>query len=242
MKRVLISFALMAITFGVSAQTAEEIIASYIQKMGGSEKLDNLTSVRMEGTANTNGMEFPMTILLKGKDHYKSFVSFQGMDIVQPASYDGTDVWNTNPMTMQNEMLTGEAADAIKSETADFPDAFYTYKDNGYEIEKGEDEEVNGVPCYTITLVKPDQTINGMEVSGRTEFKIDKSNYQIIQKQQNSAMGALITVLSDHKSVNGITYPFKMETKLGGNVVSSVEFKTIETNIQIDDMLFSFPD
>ncbi|WP_304234575.1 hypothetical protein [Jiulongibacter sediminis] len=242
MKNIVLSFTLMAISFNLSAQTAEEIVANYIEKIGGKENLEKLQSIKMEGDANTNGMEFPLTILLKGKDHYKSFVSFQGMEIVQPASYDGEEVWNTNPMTMQNEIMEGDAAEAVKKEAQDFPDALLTYNENGYELELGDEAEVEGEACYKVTLVKPDQTIQGMEVSGRTDFYIGKDSGLVLKKAQNSGMGPLETILSDYQEVNGILFPFLMETKMGGNVVSSVNIKSIETNIPIDDTLFSFPE
>lgn len=242
MKKITLSVAALALSFSLSAQTAEEIIDTYLEKVGGKEKLLKLTSLKMEGEANTNGMEFPLTILMKGKDHYKSYVSFQGMEIVQPASYDGEEVWNTNPMTMQNEIMEGEAAEAVKKEAQDFPDPFLTYAENGYEMELGEETEVNGESCHKITLVKPDQTIQGMEVSGRTEFFISKDSGLVLKKSQSSAMGTLETILSDYQEVNGLMFPFLMETKIGGNVVSSVKIKNIETNVPIDDMLFSFPE
>ena len=55
-------------------------------------------------------------------------------------------------------------------------------------------------------------------------------------------MGNLETLLSDYRNIDGIMYPFKMETKIGGNVVSSVIMDSVEINVPIDDSLFTFPD
>ncbi len=224
------------------SQSAEEIVAKYIAKNGGKENMEKLKTVKMTGLANSNGMEFPMTILMKGKSKFKSFVTFQGMDIVQPASYDGNEVWNTNVMTMKNEILEGEAAESIKREALDFPDPFLTYSENGYEIELEGEKEIDGVSYIKLNLIKPDQTIMGQEVSGMTEFLLDPKTYFIVSKTQNSPMGSLETLLSDYRNIDGIMYPFKMETKIGGNVVSSVIMDSVEINVPIDDSLFTFPD
>jgi outer membrane lipoprotein-sorting protein len=242
MKKILLSLTAMTFSLCLSAQTAEEIVENYLDKIGGKENLQKLESIKKEGIANTNGMEFPITILAKGKDHFKSFINFQGMEIVQPASYDGNEVWNTNPMTMQNERMPEEASEAVKKEALDFPDPLLAYDENGYKLELGEEADLDGEACFIVTLVKPDQVIQGMEVSGRTDFFISKDSGLVLKKSQNSGMGPIEMVLGDYQEVNGILFPFLMETKMGGNTISSVTFKSIETNIPIDDILFRFPE
>ncbi len=226
----------------LSAQTATDVIDLYLGKVGGAEKLAQIKSIKMTGNASSQGMEFPITILAKGKDKYKSFVSFQGMDIVQPAAYDGKDVWNTNVMTMQNEILQADAADAIIREAKDFPDPFLTYQENGYGLELGADADVNGVACYLLTLVKPDLQVMGQSLSGKTRFYVSKESGLVIRKVQSSQMGDLNTILSDYREINGVMFPFKMQSEINGTVVSSVEIKDIEVNTPIDNLLFSFPD
>ena len=49
-------------TLNVSAQTADEIVAKYIEAMGGAAKIASLNSVKKTGTMSVQGMDFPATI------------------------------------------------------------------------------------------------------------------------------------------------------------------------------------
>ena len=232
-----------ALTFSPAfGQTAGDVVANYIEKIGGADNLNKIKTIKMTGNASTQGMEFPVTILAKGKNKYKSFVSFQGMDIVQPAAYDGKEVWSTNVMTMQNELMDGDAAAAIIREAKDFPDALHTYASNGYTIELGTDTDVNVKTCYEITVIKPDLEVMGQELSGRTRFFIEKESGLAVKKIQSTQMGDLNTLLSDYREVEGVQFPFKLQTEINGTVVSSIEIKEIVVNAPMDDLQFAYPD
>lgn len=225
-----------------SAQTAEEVIDDYINAVGGEASLRAINSVKMTGQANANGMEFPMVILQKGKTKFKSYISFQGMDIVQPAAYDGEEVWSTNFMNMQNEVMEGEAAEAVKREAQDFPDPLLEYTKNGYSVELGEDVELDGILHFSLALIKPDQTVEGQEISGITTYIMDKESHLIVQRIQNNAMGIIKTHISNYQNVNDVLFPYNMKTEINENVMSEVEMQSIEVNFPMDDLLFSFPD
>ncbi|UBM59737.1 hypothetical protein LAG90_03615 [Marinilongibacter aquaticus] len=242
MKKIILAILAFAIVHTISAQSAEQIVEKYIEAKGGAEQLEQISSIKMDGKANANQMEFPFHILMKGKTKFKSYFTFQGNDIVQPAATDGNDVWSTNPMTMENMKLEGDAAEAIRKEALDFPDALLNYAKNGYTVTKGEDADVNGKACYTLTLVKPDALVNGQSVSGQTVFFINKETGLLTKRTQESPMGVLDTYLSDYKEVNGVNFPFHLETKMSGNTINEVEFENIQTNIAINDIEFAYPE
>ncbi|MFT5885856.1 MAG: zinc protease [Arcticibacterium sp.] len=242
MKKLAIIISFLIFSIVSYAQTAEEVIESYIGAVGGEANLLAIKSVKMSGQANASGMEFPMVILQKGKTQFKSYISFQGMDIVQPAAYDGEEVWSTNFMNMQNEVMEGEAAEAVKREAKDFPDPLLEYAKNGYSVELGEDATIDGLAHYSLSLVKPDQTIEGQEISGVTTFIIDKESHLVVQRIQKNAMGTIKTLMSNYSKVNDVLFPHTMKTEINGNMMSEVEIKSIEVNIPMDDLQFSFPD
>jgi zinc protease len=241
MKRSILLLIITIITFDTHAQNAQEIVDAYLKAIGGKEKLNALNSIKISGNINANGMEFPIVIVQKGKTKFKSYISFQGLDIVQPAATDGKVVWSTNIQTMQNELMSGEAADAIKREAKDFPEALFSYADNGYGIELGESIDVEDRACHMVVLVKPDQMVDGQEISGITKFLFDKESMLIVQKIQNNAMGEIKTHIGDYKEVKGLLFPFSLKTEINGNMVSSVKMDTYETNGKIDDVIFTMP-
>jgi outer membrane lipoprotein-sorting protein len=243
MKKTILPFLLILLSFTqLYAQTAEEVVDIYLKKVGGTENLRKITTIKMEGTASSQGMDLSFTVLSKGKNKYKSYLSFDGMEIVQPASYDGKNVWNTNITNMQSELLEGEAAEAIIREVKDFPDPLLTYKENGYSVELGREETIKGRSCFQLILVKPDFILMGQQISGKTSYYIDKENGMILKKMQSSGQAMNVsTFLSDYRPVQGIFFPFKMETEIGDFIGSSINFKTIQVNSPIDDLLFAYP-
>jgi hypothetical protein len=241
MKKFVLLLSIVLISANLKAQSATDVVNSYLQAIGGRDKWKTIRTLRIKGNIKANGMEFPIVILQKGTQKFKSYISFQGMDIVQPAATDGKVVWSTSITTMENELMIGDAADAIKREARDFPEALLTYATNGYKIELGEDVNVGDRNCHSLALVKPDQVVEGQEISGVTTFIIDKESKLIIQKIQNNAMGTIITNIGDYRSTNGVLYPYKLTTEINGNVVSDVIMESYEPNAKIDDILFSFP-
>ncbi|MGK0138337.1 MAG: hypothetical protein ACI9DJ_001793 [Algoriphagus sp.] len=242
MKKIVRIVLLLTATITSYAQTAEEVIAFYIDAVGGEANLLALKSVKMSGQAKTSGMEFPMVILQKGKTLFKSYIIFERMDIVQPASYDGEEVWSTNFIEKRNELMEGEAADAVKREAKDFPDPLLEYARNGYSVVKGKDLSIDGVAHYSLSLIKPDQTIEGQEISGLTTFIIDKESNLVVQKNQKNAMGTIKTFISDYRKVKNILFPYAMKTEINGNMISEINMRLIEVNSPMDDTQFSFPD
>ena len=242
MKKTILAL-LISFSFAISsqAQSAKEIVDAYLNAIGGKAKLNALTSIKITGNVDANGMQFPIVIIQKGKAKFKSYISFQGLDIVQPAATDGKVVWSTSITTMQNEIMEGEAADAVKREAKDFPEALLTYPQNGYIIELGESEKIDGKECHVVSLIKPDQVIEGQKISGVTKFIFDKETQLIIQKVQNNAMVEIKTFIGDYKSVKGVLFPYSLKTEINGNLVSDVEMETYETNIKIDDLVFIMP-
>lgn len=241
LKNVIIGALLLGSTSLFAQKTAEEVVQFSLEKTGGAEHLGDFSTVKLIATANSNGMEFPLTILQKGKTKMKSFITFQGNEIVQPASYDGTEAWSTNMMSLQDELMAEDATEAIKRETLDFPDALYSYDDNGYAVSLEADQTVNGKECYTLILTKPDLDVMGQKISGVTKFAIDKESGLVLVKTQESGMGLIDTALEDYRKVDGVLLPFKMSTKMNGNVVSEVTVKEYIINAPIADILFSFP-
>jgi hypothetical protein len=75
---------------------------------------------------------------------------------------------------MQNEIMDGEATAAIKREAKDFPEALFTYSQNGYSIDEvGKIEKVGGKESNVVSLIKSDQIIEGKEINGITKSFFD---------------------------------------------------------------------
>ena len=58
----LFALALMLVVSSVSAQNAEEIIATYIENTGGAEAWSKVNATKMSATVNQGGMSIPVTV------------------------------------------------------------------------------------------------------------------------------------------------------------------------------------
>jgi outer membrane lipoprotein-sorting protein len=233
--------AAMALVIATQAQTADEVLAKYFQNTGGLDKWRNLTSLKMEGKAPSPQGEFPITIYNKAPNKSKIVLNIQGKEFVVQA-YDGTDAWTLNPFAgTAATKLPDEQAKEIKDE--EFQEEFIDYKKKGHEVALEGKEEIDGVQCYKIKLVKNKNN----DKDDATEFYyFDAENYvPILQKsfvKSGPAKGTEIsTYLSDYQEVNGLTMPFFMEQNVGGNSVFKVVIEKITTNENLDDSIFAFP-
>jgi sulfate adenylyltransferase subunit 1 (EFTu-like GTPase family) len=60
-----------------------------LNAIDGKTKLNALNTIKITESLDANGMQFPIIITQKGKDKFKSYISFQGLDIVQPGATGG---------------------------------------------------------------------------------------------------------------------------------------------------------
>jgi outer membrane lipoprotein-sorting protein len=229
----------------LTAQSAEDVINKYLENTGGREAWSKIKSMKSTGTVKAQGLDFP-TIMLSKENKQKISFTFQGKEIVQPA-FDGETGWQTNFMTMKAEKMEAEDSEMLKSEFADFPEAFLRYKEKGYSVEFQGSETKEGTDCFKIKLTKKPVKVDGVEVENASIYFFDKENYVPILMQseikKGPAKGKLSeTSMSDYQEVEGVYLPFSIDQKYDGQVMASVKLTKIELNVAIDDKEFVFPE
>lgn len=242
MKRIgsLVSMMLLVFfSFSTQAQSADEIINTYLKNIGGVEKFKSLTGTKTEMTVNYQGMEIPVELVqLKGGKMYLK-INFQGQEITQMA-FDGSTAWSTNFMTMKAEKLESEMVQNIKDEANDFPDAMIDYKSKGYTAEYLGKETKEGTECYKIKLTKKPQTIDGQKMDNVVFYYFDTENNVPIltetEVKSGPAKGQIsTTTMSDYQEVDGLFFPFSMNQ--GGQ---AMKIKKITLNPTVDQSAFAF--
>jgi outer membrane lipoprotein-sorting protein len=197
------------------AQTADEVVNKYIETIGGKEKLEKLTGIKMEMVANYQGMEIPVAVTTTKDGKMLVKVNLMGKEMTQVA-FDGTSGWSTNMMTMKAEKMTTEDIDNMKKSAGkDFPDPFLNYKDKGYAVEYVGKETKEGTECHKIKLTKTPVMVNGESVEDVTFFYFDAENNVIVltesEIKEGPAKGQMMTsTASNYQEVEGIYYPFTL--------------------------------
>lgn len=229
----------------ITAQTAESIVESYLETIGGKKNLEGLKSIKFTCKANAQGMEIPVTMYQKAPNKQRMDMSFQGQEITQMA-FDGETGWSTNFMTMKPEKWDAEQSEIMKSEMT-FPDVFLNYKDKGYTVSLDGEEEVEGTMCHKLKLTKKPITVDGKEEENFAYYFIDKETNVIIMQRDFAKVGemkgqATETFFSDYDEVEGVYFPFTIAQKLNGQQVFSLSVEEAKANIEIEDTKFAFPE
>ncbi|MFZ6011533.1 MAG: outer membrane lipoprotein-sorting protein [Bacteroidota bacterium] len=239
-KLVLTLVAVVAALF-VKAQTADEILAKYFENTGGKDKWKALKSMKATGKVNFQNMDFPITIFETTPVKQRTVIQVQGVEIVQ--AYDGTDAWMVNPLQGGTAAVKLSDDEAKEFKDNEFEDEFIDYKSKGHTVEFLGSEEVDGVKCYKIQLVKNKN--NDKEDVTEIHY-FDSENYVPIMRvtyaRSGPAKGQEVKMyLSDYQDVNGLMMPFFMESKLNGQTFQKVTIEKVTLDEPMEDSLFAFP-
>lgn len=243
-------YALLAIALLIGlpsqAQTADEILDTYFENIGGKANLKAIKGMKMIAKLNQQGMEIPLEIYQLSDGRQMSIIKFQGKEIKQGV-FDGETLWSTNFMTMKAEKSDAETTANFKLNTNDFPDSFLDYREKGYTVEFMGKETVEGTETFKIKLVKEPLTIDGQPVEDVTYYYFDTENYVPIAVESEAHTGPMkgqtqYITMSDYQEVDGIYFPFSMSQGIKNGPSQPITFDSIELNPEVDAAAFAFPE
>lgn len=237
-RKLLGSFFTLAVLLAIqaSAQTVDELIKKNIDAHGGVQKLKAVKSVKATGKINQQGLEIPITVIQKRPANLRLEVTFQGK--TQVGAYDGENGWKIDPFqgSSEPEKVAGDEVKELQ-EQSDMDGPLVDYKDKGHTVELIGKEDMEGTPVYKLKL-----TLKNGDV--RTIY-IDAENYlELRVTSKRKTPGGEIEVdqyLGNYKPINGIVFPFSIETKVKGQTVNQITIDKMELDVAIDDALFKMP-
>ena len=233
------------ISISFSAQTADEIIENYIEKIGGGENWQNVKAIKMNAIINQMGMEIPIEMVQSANKSYTK-IFIQGQEIKQGV-FDGETLWSTNFMTMKAEKSSQEDIDKLKNELGEFPNPFLNYKEKGFSLEFMGTEIVDGSDTFKIKLIKKPMLIDEIEVPNVSVYYFDSKEFFPIMVQEEVMSGPAKGVImeakmSNYQEVEGLYLPFSMTQGVKDQPGQPIKFNSIKLNPVIDDSEFKFPE
>jgi hypothetical protein len=220
----------------VSAQTAEEVIAKYVQAIGGKEQLSKINSLYTESTMEVMGMEIVVkSTTLNGKG-LKMDQEVMGSNMVTCITDKGG--WSINPM-----MGSGVPEDMPEAQYNSMKEQIYigapfvVYGEKGYKAELLGQEAIGSVNAFKIKLTAPDST------SG-VYFFDPETGYLVKAVTQADMQGQLVenvTTFSDYKTTDGYTMPYKTAMSMGGQFDMTSTVTKVEVNKPVDEAFFAKP-
>ena len=130
--------------------------------------------------------DFPFVIYSKKPNKMKLELDIQGK-IMIPQAYDGEIAWSFNPLAGGTvaQKLPEEQAKEI-ADQAEFEPSYFNYQEKGHEITLEGEEEIDGVPCFKIKLIKNKNN----DKEERTEYYFfDKENFVPIMQRTTVQTG-----------------------------------------------------
>jgi outer membrane lipoprotein-sorting protein len=220
------------------AQTpsVDELVAKHLAARGGLEKLQSVSTMRLQGTMQIQGMDMPLTVLSKRPNKMRQEMTMQGQTVVQ--AYDGQTVWAINPMMGGTgpQAIDGPPADAVKSQSL-FDGPLVGYKDRGDTLEVVGPADVAGARTWKLKLTRQDG--RSMLIYLDAETGLEKQ-WSATMEQGGMTM-EIDTIMSDHQPVDGIQVARTMRTLVGGQAMGALTVSSVEFNVPIDDAVFSMP-
>jgi outer membrane lipoprotein-sorting protein len=220
-----------------SAQTADEIVNKTIQARGGLEKLKAVNTVRMSGTATLGpGLQAPISLQFKRPGAVRMEFTIQGKALVQAT--DGKTPWAINPFqgTSDAETLSAEDAKDL-NEQADIDGPLVDYKAKGHSVELMGKEDLEGSPVYKLKLTLKSGDVQYIYVDADSFLELKETT----KRSQQGKEIEVETYPSNYKEVNGVLFPYSIESKADGHTVFSATLDKIEVNAPVDDAAFKMP-
>ena len=232
------AFILLATSAVSFAQTADEIVAKHIEAIGGADKWKAVKAMEMNNKFTVQGMDIASkTVIVSGKS-LRTDISVMGQEII--SAIDGETGWAQQPAMMGG---TGEPEDmpgALIKESRKqvyLGGSLLNYKDNGATIELVGKEKLEGVEVYHLKMIEKGGDVTNFFVSAANYYVLKSAGKRNIQGKEIDAE----VNFSNFKQIEGLTFPYTMETASPMGGMMTIETDSIKLNPKIDESIFKKP-
>jgi outer membrane lipoprotein-sorting protein len=219
------------------AQTVDEIIAKNIQARGGLEKLKAVKTVRMTAKINNGG--FRATVVQENQRPNKVREEFILQGMAEVEAYDGKTAWQVSPFGGRKDPNLLSADDTKRLvEDSDIDGQLVDYRNKDHRAELIGHDSMEGTDCYKIrlTMANGDIRYYYIDTDSFLELKIET------ERNIRGAVQYRETVLGDYEQVNGVYYPFAIDSRQkGSSFHTRVTVEKVEINVPIDGARFLIP-
>ncbi len=238
---LLVSVALLFSAASLHSQSVDEIIARYQTRIGGTDRVQAIRTIRRSGRFyGGGGFEAQVRSESKRPNKIREEFAFGGM--VGVNAYDGKSGWKIEPWQGKKD-AESLSEDELKGiiEDAEFDDPLLNYKTAGNKVELVGNDQIEGTDVFK---VKATLASNG---DVRTYYMDADSYVPIKYEVKRTVRGAereFEVELGDYKEVNGVFFPYAIAIGAKGSASANkaqYAWERIETNISLDDNKFAKP-
>jgi len=231
-----LTFAIALSPFCFAQPSADEIIAKYVNFIGGESQWKGLRSMYISGTYNYGGLKFDFVSYALSPNLYKYIVKYNGKRFVQ--SFDGKNGWKIDGFSKDTtrKILKGSAGKEMANEAdVEFLPPFINYKKRGFSVWKDGIDTVEEKICYKLKLVR-----NGHDTS---TFSFDTTSGALLKKRTRSSNTELDKSMidifySNYKENDGYKVPFQWVVKTNDQTILTILVNMIYPNLYIKKSQF----
>ncbi len=204
--------------------SATDVIAEYIEAIGGKEKIALVNDLKMSMGMSIQGMEVKVEVLQKKPGMFYQATSMNG-NVVSMQVLNGDKGKMKTPMGEQN--LEGEALKQLQESARIFPEL--SYIKDGVELKLDGVETVDGKETYKMIITQPSG--NSTTVFYGVE---DGLKYKEVTE---TPQGVVSTTYASYQNIDGINFPMAMKQVLGPQSFD-IEITEVAINKGIEDSQF----
>jgi len=214
--------------YGQENVSADQVIESYLQAVGGEKALAAIQDRTLKGTLSVFGMSGTLLWQEKVPNKMHQMIDM-GMAKVE-SWFDGNQGYRMDPNRGDGPYSAQEVEEA-KGNYVICP--FLGYKERGFKLHYLKTEKVGDSEA---------DVVEGPDAKGKvTTYYFDKSTHYLVQivspLPANEGSGNQELKFSDYRDVKGVKFPFKLVRATSALTVEMV-FDSIEVNTGLADTVF----
>ena len=218
--------------------SADEIVAKYVEKVGGIAKIEAVRTLKRSGKfRGGGGFEAKYVQENKRPNLVREELTYQGMTGVN--AWDGKTGWKIDPFQGKKDpepLGEDELKDIIEDSV--FDNQLVHYREKGNTVEFAGTEPVEGSDTWKlkVTLKNGDVSYYYIDTEDLVPIKIE------FKRMIRGSELELELLPGDYKAVDGWYLPYSWEQgRKGSPQRSTIVFDKIEANVPMDDSLFAKP-
>lgn len=220
----------LGLTTASYAQTADEIVNKHIEARGGKEKLLALKTTKMSGSMSVQGTDIQLTLTNLHDVGLRVDIEVAGTTNYQVANKkEGWVFMPVMGMAEPTKMDSAQLRSVMKQ--MDIQGTLLDYKTKGYTVTLEGSEDVGGQPAHKLKVVSADGRADYQYLDKKTFFLVKSAGKASVQGQE---MDVESTYADYKKNADGYWFPHSIT-----NLQGTMAFDKIETNVAVDEKLFS---
>lgn len=222
------------------ALTAEQAVARHIEARGGLERIQAISTLKLEGKLRVADQgDLAFVVYKQAPDLARTETTLQGLTQVQ--AWDGHNAWRIAPFQgrHQPEKISGDDAKAFARD-ASLAGPLVDWRARDGKLDYLGMQDLDGTPTHKLKLTQK---------NGDVEYVyLDVAHYLAIRTvAEQMVHGVRVETISDYadfERVDGVYFPFSITSWTTGTAPSDRRQITLTravTNVPMDDRLFTYP-